>query len=195
MPRVPKRFLFIGLGAAIAALSLIVLGSQLSSARSHGPGGGPLTTLGDPWTMGLDPTHADRWSLGIYLCAADPTVVPVLDSVVPSRTVGSFDFLGAVARQFAPTNANPPIISVDGYPPIVPDALVPIAGYRVEAGCSRGAEFANYNELVLGVGRHGDSGGGWLGEDVHYHVGDRAYVLSLDYVVIVCGPGAPANYC
>jgi hypothetical protein len=193
--RFPKQWLLIGLGAAIAALSLVALGSQQSSARTHKPGGGALTTLGDPWSMGLDPTRGDRWSLGIYLCATDPTIVPVLDSVTPSRTVGSFDFLGAAMRRFAPTNSDPPIISVDGFPPIVPDTLVPVAGYRIEAGCSRAVEFSNYNELVLGVGRHGDSGGGWLGEDVHYHVGDRAYVLALDYVVVVCGPGAPASYC
>ena len=195
MTRLRKHRLLIGLGAAIAALGLFALVSQQSSAHSHGPGGGALTTLGDPWTMGLDPTHGDRWSLGIYLCAADPAVVPVLDSVVPSRTAGSFDFLGAVMRRFAPTNADPPILSVDGYPPAVPDALVPLAGYRVEAGCSREAEFSTYNELVLGVGQRGDSGGGWLGEAVHYHVGERAYVLALDYVVVVCGPGAPEGYC
>jgi hypothetical protein len=185
----------IGLGAAVAALSLVLVASRPSNIEVHGPGNGPLTTVGDAWSMGLDPKPADRWTLGIYLCAADPTSAPVIDSVEPVRTSGSFEFLGAALRRFAPSNANPPLISLDGYPPDVPDDLQPVAGYAVEAGCSREEEFASYNELLLGVAQRGDSGGGWLGEEVHYHVGDRRYVLALDYVVMVCGPSVPKGYC
>ena len=57
------------------------------------------------------------------------------------------------------------------------------------------AEFSDYTELLLGVARRGDSGGGWLGEEALYHVGDRQYVLVLDYVVMVCGPSVPKPYC
>jgi hypothetical protein len=161
----------------------------------HKPGAGPLTALGDAWTMGLDPTHRNKWTLGIYLCATDPASAPVLDAVLPSDTLGSFEFLGASIREFAPSNSHPPILSTDGYPPAVSDTLQPLPGHRVAAGCSQEAEFADYNELLLGIGQQGPSGGGWRGERVAYHVGDRKYVLALEYVVMVCGPVVPDSYC
>jgi hypothetical protein len=185
----------VGLGAALAALGFAIFWFRPFAPTDHGPGEGALTAPGDPWTMGLDPAPADRWTLGIQLCAAEPPSVPVLDSVTPTGTVGSFDFLGASMRRFAPTNAHPPLLSVTGYPPDIPDTLVPVAGYAVQADCSREAEFADYNELVLGIGRRGDSGGGWLGEAVRYHVGGRQFVLRLDYVILVCGPSVPQQYC
>jgi hypothetical protein len=185
----------LGLGAAIAALSLAFMSLRPPPVQVHGPGQGPLTTVGDSWSMGLDPQPGGRWTLGIYLCASEPSATPVLDSVEPVRPIGSFDFLGASLRQFAPTNSHPPILSLDGYPPDVPDNLLPADGYKVEAGCSFEEEFANYNELLLGIGQRGDTGGGWQGEDVHYHVGDRKYVLALDYAVMVCGPSVPKPYC
>jgi hypothetical protein len=185
----------VGLGAALVALSLFLVWARPFAPVEHRSGEGPLTSPGDAWSMGLDPTKSDRWTLGVYLCAADPSSVPVLDSVTPVRTLGSFDFLGASMRRFAPSNSHPPIISLDGYPPKVPDALAPAAGYRVEAGCSQEAEFSDYNELLLGIARRGDLGGGWLGEEVRYHVGDRHYILDLDYVVMVCGPSVPKPYC
>jgi hypothetical protein len=185
----------VGLGAALAALGLAVLWLRPFTPAQHGPGAGPLTAAGYSWTMGLDPAPADRWSLGIQMCAADPPSAPILDSLTPTGTVGVFDFLGASMRRFAPTNDHPPILSLIGYPPDVPDPLVPVAGYAVEADCSREAEFADYIELVLGIGQRGNSGGGWLGEEVRYHIGGRQFVLNLDYVILVCGPSVPQQYC
>jgi hypothetical protein len=185
----------VGLGAAGAALSLLLLLSRPSVPVLHGPGEGPLTAPGDAWAMGLDPAYLDRWTLGIFVCASDATSGPVLDSIRPVRTVGSFGFLGASLRRFTPSDAHPPIISLNGYPPNVPDTLIPAEGYRVGDGCSPEDEFAGYNELVLGIEKQGESGGGWLGEEVSYHVGENHYVLGLDYVVMVCGPLVPAGYC
>jgi hypothetical protein len=184
----------IGLGASVVALSLFIVSAQPFGPVRHGPGGGPLTTLGDPWALGLDPKHTDRWTFGVYLCRADPSATPVIDEVVPVGTVGAFAFLGSSVRRFTPTSSHPPILSADGYPPTLPDAIVPTSGYRVSDGCSRDEEFANYNELLLGIAKQGDSGGGWAGEEVRYHVGDRQYVLALEYVMVVCGP-AVQQYC
>jgi hypothetical protein len=112
----------VGLGAGLAALGLLFW-LQPWAPTMHGPSGGPLRALGDPWSMGLDPNNSDRWTLGIYLCAADPASTPVLDSVSPVQTLGSFDFLGASLRQFVPSNSHPPILALDGYPPDVPDRI------------------------------------------------------------------------
>jgi hypothetical protein len=77
---------------------------------------------------------------------------------------------------------------MDGYPPALLDKLQPAAGSTVADGCSPEEEFANDNELLVGIGKQGESGGGWRGEEVRYHVGDRPYVLSLEHVMVVCGP-------
>jgi hypothetical protein len=144
--------------------------------------------------MGLTLGQADRWTLGLYLCGTDPSIPAVIDSVSPVGTLGAFQFLGASLRRFTPSSSHEPILSMYGYPPALPDKLQPAAGSTVADGCSPGEEFANYNELLIGIGKQGDSGGGWRGEEVRYHARDRHYVLSLEYVMVVCGP-AVQQYC
>jgi hypothetical protein len=185
----------IGLGAAGAALGLLLLAAMPPAPSRHATGAGPLSTAGEPWSMGLDPAADDRWTLGIYLCATDPADRLVIDSVTPVRAFGTYRFLGAQIREFAPTEADGPIISIPGYPPDVPGPLRDVAGFTVSAGCSAAERSATYTELLLGIGRGGKDAGGWLGEEVAYQVGSRRYVLALGYAMLVCGAAAPEGYC
>jgi hypothetical protein len=185
----------IGLGAASAALGLLLLAAIPDGPILHATGEGPLATAGEPWSMGLDPASDERWTLGIYLCATDPADRPVIDRVTPVRSFGTYRFLGAQIREFAPTEVDGPVISIAGYPPDVPGQLRDVVGFTVSAGCSPEERSAMYTELLFGIGRDGEDGGGWLGEEVAYHVGSRRDVLELDYAMLVCGPVAPQGYC
>jgi hypothetical protein len=185
----------VGLGAVAAALGLLMLLANPVGPTRHASGEGPLSTAGEPWSMGLDPAHEDRWTLGIYLCATDAGSPPVIASVTPVRSVGTYQFLGGLIREFVAGDAHTPIISIAGYPPNVPDRLREVAGFVVTASCSPEGGSATYTEALLGIGRDGEGGGGWLGEEIAYHVGGRQYTLALDYTMLVCGPAVPEGYC
>ena len=42
-------------------------------------------------------------------------------------------------------------------------------------------------ELVVGLRMTDPDGGGWLGADVSYSVGDRDYVLQIHNEMLICG--------
>jgi len=48
---------------------------------------------------------------------------------------------------------------------------------------------------LVGLGERGSLGGGWLGQDIAYHVGEERYILELDYDFLVCGSATPADKC
>jgi len=161
---------------------------------AHGDGGGPLASTGDPThveMMGVIP-NGSRWTWGYRLCLLEGSAA-VIDTVQPAATLGKFDFLGARVRRFAPTGGHMPIISVDGYPPDLPDETTDAAGFTVYDRCD-GWPTAGYTELLIGLGLDGTAGGGWSGIEVAYHVGSHRYVLELKDSLAICGPAA-ASIC
>jgi hypothetical protein len=176
------------------ALALATAACTASGPIRHGPGEGPLDTVGDPWSMGLDATAADTWTLGLLVCSPDAGRTPVLDAITPRERVGDVAILGTGARVFRP-DEQLPIMSLPGWPPDPPTPLRPIEGFAVYQGCSRDDLEQQTTELLVGLGERGHVGGGWLGQDVAYHVGDQRYVLELDYDFLVCGSATPADRC
>ena len=188
----------LALGAAIAALGVLGLilgqvGTRDDIAR-HPDGGGPLASTDDPWSMGLDPQNEAVWSQGIYVCSLGGEEV-ILESVAPTGGFGSFRYLGSRVREFTPSGSDNPIFSNNGFPPNVPDDLQTVDRYHVTAGCSLDERSATYTEILLGIGRVGDSGGGWTGEEVSYRVGDRRYILELKFAIAVCGSAIQLDTC
>jgi hypothetical protein len=170
----------------------------------HRDGQGPLGSSGDPASivgLGFDPIiGGPTWSVGLQLCLAQGNQPAVLDgSVTPTETFGSgFRYIGAFIHEFTPSQGGSPIISVDGFPPHLPEALQPLAGYAVKYRCQHPHldRTVPYSELILGFGRGSETGGGgWLGVDVGYTSGGHHHVVSLGYYFMICGPAAPAQYC
>lgn len=186
------------MGAAIAALGLayLILGQvgATPDVVRHPDGAGPLASTDDPWSMGLDPQNETVWSQGIYVCSQGGEEV-ILESVAPTGGFGSFRYLGARVREFTPSATNNPIFSNNGFPPDVPDDLHPVEGYHVTAGCSLDVRTTTYTEILLGIGRDGDGGGGWTGEEITYRVGDRQYILELKFAIAVCGSAVQLDTC
>lgn len=197
------------LGAIIAlglAILLIVAGAawlRQPGSERHLDGEGPLGDEGGPagWTKINDSVGGTltAWSYGIRLCRFSGDQPAVLDSVSPDSTVGSgFSFLGAKVRAFTVDwvdSKHTPIISVAGYPPptnYVPDELHDVKGFEVTSPCNHPPE-GTYTELIVGLGRVGDDGGGWKGIDVAYTVGGQRHVLVLDIGLFICGPETPCQ--
>lgn len=185
----------------MVALGLIVVAIAVAALQPFGPtrhadGAGPLASYDSPssGSMSVDPsaTSATSWTYGVPLCISSGDQLPVLEDVQAHATVGAgFVELNVRVRNFVETKEHTPIISVDGYPPPeseVPDPLQDVHGFTVSTRCGTPAQRGNeYTELLVGLERVGDDGGGWQGIDVSYTVGGRPYVLSIDYGVLICG--------
>jgi hypothetical protein len=143
---------------------------------SHADGAGPLASSARPGSesMCVDPSvGATEWTFGTRLCVQPGMAAATLRSIAPTKTVGTgWRLLGSGVRTFSPSESHMPIISVDGYPPPaqqVPDPIVPVASYRVTTQCSDDPA-APYTELLLGLARTGNDGGGWQGIEIDYDV-------------------------
>lgn len=185
----------------VSVIAVVALSATPGTGR-HSDGGGPLASLNGPGseTMAVDPNAADHptaWTYGLRLCAAEPGASIVLRSVAATSPVGSgFRFLGAGVREFLPGPDHTSIIGVDGYPPpskFVPDPVAAVAGFPVRTPCTNDPA-APYTELLVGLGRTSDDGGGWKGIDVVYESGGRTRVLAIDHNLLICG-AAVASFC
>ncbi len=188
--------MFIGLGVAVATLGLVfmlVRASGNGQTEHHRDGEGPLASTGDPLHHEASAFDAVKggpaWTLGYQLCLFEGDQPAIIESVTPTRTVGDgFGFLGARVRQFSPTAAHTPILSLDGYPPALPDTLQPAKGFSVTTPCSKTGPPSTYTELLIGFGRvPAPGGGGWRGIDVRYTAGGRSRVVTLGYDILICG--------
>jgi hypothetical protein len=187
--------LLVGAGALAAGAAFLIL---TQPPAVHADGAGPLGSLGGPGheSMSVDPQAAETrsWTYGLLLCIAQGDRPATLRRVAPLATLGSgFHELGVGLRTFTPTPDHEPIISVDGYPPPaseVPDALAPAYGYVVETPCSNGPGDP-YTELLIGLSKDGDDGGGWKGIKVTYEVEGRTRTVTLDHDLLICGRSNP----
>jgi hypothetical protein len=74
-----------------------------------------------------------------------------------------------------------------------PTIVSAIAGYSVRTACVDDPA-APYTELLVGLGRIGDDGGGWMGIDVTYERAGQTRVLAIDHNLLICG-AAVASFC
>jgi hypothetical protein len=80
-------------------------------------------------------------------------------------------------------------ISAEGFPPDHAPNLVAIEDYEVDFNCAqRGGDRV---ELLIGLRASTEDGGGWLGADVTYTVGEQTYVLEIRNEMLICGPVIP----
>jgi hypothetical protein len=166
-------------------------GTAAPDPGAHRDGEGILASENEPdagWEFAIadDQTPASE-TLGLRLCVADGVSSPVIERVLAHGTIGAPpSFLGASIRTFRPSAADTPILGTVGYPPPVPDVLVPAVGSTITTPC--GAK-DQYTELLIGLAPPGEAGGGWTGEVIRYAVGNRRYDLVLDYRLLFCGSG------
>jgi hypothetical protein len=201
---VTRRPVWIGIGAAAAAALILVAYLVAQSRERHGDGDGPLgSVLGGSEAMLIDPVAAGgtSWTYGLRLCLNSGDSPAVLESVGPSKNVGTgFQFLGAGIREFTPTPTHQTIISIGPWPPSrtdVPDPMQSVAGFVVSDPCSGGARDP-HTELLVGLGLTSVDGGGWKGIEVQYSQAGRHHVLILDHDLMICGTsvdcsGPPAS--
>jgi len=178
--------------ATLALLFLVVVAFRNAQTDHHLDGQGPLASTGDPHhqeASAFDAVKGGPWTLGYQLCLFQGDQPAVIESVAPTKTVGDgFRFLGAQVRQFAPTRSHTPILSLDGYPPALPDTLHPAKGFSVTTPCSKNGLPPTYTELLIGFDRASTAGGGgWRGIDVTYATGGRRHVVTLGYDILICG--------
>jgi hypothetical protein len=185
----------VALGCAIAAGALWIAAAGPFAPTVHEDGAGPLGSEGAPVHLSKanDPLGGSitSWTYGVRLCllgGADPAI---LESVTPRATVGSgFRYLGASVRVFVyPGGHDAPIISDVGYPPSPTYAAPPFAelrGFQVTSPCASPPD-GPYTELMIGLARDGEDGGGWSGVDIAYTVGGMHRVLRLDRDLLICG--------
>jgi hypothetical protein len=192
--RRPRRLAAIGLGLAIATGAGIrayeVTRTSPAAPFRHLDGSGALGSVGQPVEEGsaVDPRDGSTsWTFGIPLCARDPNEPATIERILPATSVGDVAVLGSGIRSFTPNQSNTPIVSTNGYPPPVPDAISPAIGYRVTTRCSNRYDLP-YTELLIGLAQEGDQGGGWRGVDVAYTAAGGDRVLHLDRVLLICGP-------
>lgn len=174
--------------ARLVALGTVLMATSCGGATTHRDGEGPMTSLKDPEgfsRMAIDPQlGVDTWSFGMPLCLEESGTSVTLHSVEPSETVGSgFEFVGAAIHEYTISSGETGIISVDRYPPAA-EVLIPIEDYVFELDCTAGQDRGV--ELVVGLTMTNDDGGGWLGTDVSYSVGDRDYVLQIHNEMLIC---------
>lgn len=180
-------------GAAVhAALCLAVLASACGGPTRHRDGEGPMASLNDPdgfTRMAVDrEPGVDEWSFGMFLCMRESSTTAVIHEVVPAGTVGSdVAEVGIVIHEFAFSSGEIGTISADGYPPDNATTVVPAEGYALDVVCSEPGP-DRVAELLVGLGTSSQDGGGWVGVDVRYAVGDHEYVLELRNEMVICGP-------
>jgi len=164
--------------------------SSFVAPGRHEDGSGPLGVLGAPLFDGaaVDPREGGgRWTFGVPLCVLDPAVSATLQSVEATQSVGSYELLGIKVRTFIRFPDNTGIITVDGFPPRVPNPLGDVAGHVVPNGC-RAGDNAPYTELLIGLGLMGPEGGGFEGVDVTYSANGATWTLHADIELLICGP-------
>lgn len=186
--------LIVGLGAAALTTLNLTRGSG-----QHDDGAGVLASNGQVVSarMGMDPAanFDGTWTFGLRLCRADPAAPPpVLSAVRPREVVGTgFRHLGTLLRSFDQTASHTRISSVNGYPPprdLVPDVLVEAEGTVIDEACHK-EYVAPMIEVLVGLKRVGDTGGGWSGILVDYQVADDARTLHVDLEWLICGSAVP----
>jgi hypothetical protein len=136
----------------------------------------------------------ETWSFGsMFLCMQASGESAVIDDVQPHETVGSgFRVAGTVIHDFRYGPNEEPIIGVYGFPPDFPSGTAETVGYVVDVPCPHKAN-GRAIELIVGLTVTGPEGGGWLGADVAYTVGDRRYVLELANRMLICGSATAAE--
>lgn len=174
----------------MAALGMMVLAVSCGGVVSHRDGEGPLVSFGDPdgfSRMAIDPmTGVDAWSFGMPLCIEDAGTVATLHEVAPTDTVGSgFQFAGAFIHEYAASRGETGIISMDGFPPVLPGNLMSVNEHVFQTDCTPGQDLAA--ELIVGLRMTGADGGGWTGIDLSYSIGNRDYVLQIRNEMFICG--------
>jgi hypothetical protein len=204
--RVPPRLVWL---RAIAVLGLAVLAFAFLVGQPvrHLDGAGPLASRNDPGHESFAALPLDgvaSWTYGTRLCLASGAEPAIIDTVTPDAKIGTgFTVLGVRVRQFVPSPTHELVISTDAFPPPareVPDTLYEAHGYAVSTPCTDEVG-APFTELLVGLGRKGDDGGGWKGIDIAYTVGGRRMVVFLNHDLLVCGtslgdmcraPGSPS---
>ncbi len=190
-----KLFAAAGLAAAATILAFSIGGS---GPTRHVDGAGPLSSVAAGTTMAFPAGAAGPWSLGIPLCVVGTDGPAVIELVDPGLSLGSGSrFLGALVRTFVRSASDTMIISIEGYPPpSVSDHLDPAAGASVIATCATSDEPTTpFTELLIGFSVDGDSGGGWDGVDVAYHLGANHYILHVTETIVRCGAGLAPGIC
>ena len=164
----------------------------------HADGAGILASTGSPDShnsWGREATATGPVTGAIRLCLQRGTDPAVIEAIGPDRVVGAgWRYLGASVRVFTPGADHTPIISMDRYPPPLPDPLEPAIGFDVRTPCGDvGA--GPYTELLLGLAPTDPAGGGWDGIDVTYRVGGTEYVLVVRQAFVQCGTSSMPDYC
>jgi hypothetical protein len=167
-----RLFVIVGAIVACGVGAGTVLLQQGQSPRVHSDGAGPLASNGKPVaeSMSVDPQRSgsSAWTFGVHLCNLHPEQPVELIGVSPRKSLGAgFRVLGVSVRTFVPSDTDSPIISVATYPPssVFADPLSRITGYLVRAPCATGPS-DQYTELLVGLAKVGDDGGGWQGINV-----------------------------
>lgn len=176
---------------AVAGLATGILGAP---PERHADGAGPLASRNGPGSesMAVDPDRAggSSWTYGVRLCLSAGSDPVVIDSVGPSKSVGTgYRYLGAKIRTFSESPSHAGIISVNGYPPptsYVPDPLVAAIGSRVTTACTA-TGLGPYTELLVGLELTSLVGGGWQGIDIGYTAAGRHRILEIDQNFLICG--------
>lgn len=159
-----------------------------------------MASLGDPGattTMAVDRTPGvTSWSFGsMFLCMQDASQTAVVQEIKPHAEVGDgFAVDGIGIHDFLFTSEDTPIISVEGYPPDLRAPLLDPIDFEVEVPCPAAQVGTRVVELIIGLRATSDEGGGWLGVDVGYTVGQGNYVLAIKNNLLICGV-AVSEYC
>lgn len=186
-------------GCGLLAVCVLFAASPPADSR-HADGAGPLGSEGAPVGTGskMDSRGGqyNEWTYGVRLCRMSDDAPPVLEDLSPTEVVGDgFRVVGASVREFAVDwSSHAPIITVTGYPPPpqdVPDQLHALEGFAVTSPCpvpgSDGEVPENYTELLVGLARVGNGGGGWRGLEIAYTAAGRHRVLVIQHDLLVCG--------
>ena len=187
-----KRTRLIAAGIGTVALVCLAIALWLQGPERHADLEGPLGSEGGYEAMKIDAvaSRATSWTYGLRLCIYSGDEPAILESVSPTKSVGSgYRLLGVRLRAFTPTQDHSPIIGVDGWPPPVsevPDPLEGVSGFAVSTRCEDGP-YDPYTELLVGFGLVSTDGGGWQGIDVAYRIGGRHRVVFLNHDLMICG--------
>jgi hypothetical protein len=132
----------------------------------------------------------------MFLCLTEQTVGPaVVQDVRPHATIGTgFRLAGLGIHDFVHSETDTPIIGVLGFPPTFPRPLADPLGFVVDQRCPAGQPGSRVIELIVGLQATSDDGGGWLGVDVHYSIGQASYILEIRNEMLICG-AAVADMC
>ncbi len=194
--RKPTRLqaVIIGLALVAAGAAAVAVVPRLDLAPEyHKDGEGPLGAF-DGYGESFDANvGGPTWTVGMRICKLRADQSVVLDGSVRGASVfgDDFQYLGAVVREFTPSDTITPVYGMDGFPPAASFNTHPAKGYTVTTVCRPENPNAPYTELMLGFGRGPlGVGGGWQGTEVGYNAGPRHHVVTLNYQFFVCGSAA-----